>query len=295
VTAPYALATERLGRRYGSVWGLRDCSLALPAGRVIALVGPNGAGKTTLLRLVAGLLQPTEGAIEVAGEPLDPGTAAGLARVGFVAQDFPLYKRFRVRDLLRMGQAMNPRWDRALAERRLGVLDIPLGRRADALSGGQQAQVALALALAKHPELLLLDEPVARLDPLARREFMQTLLSAVAEEGHTVLLSSHLVGDLERVCDYLILLRHGRLEVAEDIDDLLAAHRMMVGPRCDRLGGLGDDLPGLVHVDHGDRHSNAVVRTNGAPVAPGWDAHPLDLEELVLAYLQRPSTAEAGR
>jgi len=285
MTQDYALRTDRLGKRYGTVWGLRDCDLALPAGRVIALVGPNGAGKTTLLRLVAGLLAPTHGQVRVFGRPALADTPAALARVGFVAQGQPLYRRFRVGELLRLGRKLNLRWDQALAEQRLAALDIPLGRKAGALSGGQQAQVALTLALAKRPELLVLDEPVASLDPLARREFLQALMRSVADDGLTVVLSSHVVAELERVCDYLVVLAGGRVQLAGEIDELLDAHRLLVGPRsATPAAGNGSQV---VAVAHGNRHTNVVARTDGSPVLPGWDAHTLDVEELVLAYLQR--------
>jgi ABC-2 type transport system ATP-binding protein len=193
-----ALEATGLGKRYRRTWALRDCTLELPRGRIAALVGPNGAGKTTLLHLAVGLLAPTEGAIRVLGEP-PGGDPALLARVGFVAQDAPLYGDFTAAELLRLGARLNRRFDQALARDRLGRLGVPLDRRADRLSGGQRAQVALALALAKRPELLLLDEPVASLDPLARREFLQVLMGSVAEQDLTVLLSSHLLADLERV------------------------------------------------------------------------------------------------
>lgn len=283
-----ALETDDLGFRYRSLWALRHCDLALPQGRVVGLVGPNGAGKTTLLRLVAGLLTPAEGHLSVLGQQSAPGSPESLARVGYVAQDFPLYSRFPVRDLLAMGRHLNLHWNQELAERRLEALSIPLHRQAGDLSGGQQSQVALALALAKEPELLLLDEPLARLDPLARREFMQTLMEATADDGRTAILSSHLITDLERVCDYLILIRQSRIELAGDIDELLADHRLMSGPRTDVVEGL----PGLVHVVRGDRQVHAVVRTNGAQVVTGWETRAVDLEELVLAYLQRPVTTE---
>jgi ABC-2 type transport system ATP-binding protein len=286
-----ALETDDLGHRYRSLWAVRHCDLALAQGRVVGLVGPNGAGKTTLLRLVAGLLEPAEGHVRVLGQPCAPGSSESLARVGYVGQDSPLYRRFRVRDLLAMGRHLNLRWNQPLVEARLEALSIPLDRRAGELSGGEQSQVALALALAKEPELLLLDEPLANLDPLARREFMQTLMQATADNGRTAILSSHLITDLERVCDYLVLIRRGHIELAGDIDDLLAAHRLMSGPRSD----VADGLPGLVHIVRGDRQSHAVVRTNGASVATGWETRPVDLEELVLAYLQRPSTTEAVR
>ena len=206
-----ALEASQLGRRYGGTWALRECSLSVAPGRVAALAGPNGAGKSTLIQLAAGLLAPTCGSVRVFGADPRRGGPPALARIGYLAQDHPLYARFSVADLLRMGRALNVRWDDAAARRRLEGLGIPLRQRAGTLSGGQQAQVALALALAKRPELLILDEPVASLDPLARREFMSGLMDAVAAEGLTVLLSSHVVSELEQVCDYLIVLsREGR-------------------------------------------------------------------------------------
>src|SRR5215472_351876 len=200
-----ALELQNLSKRYGRKWALRDCTVKLPAGHVVALVGPNGAGKTTLLQLAAGLLKPSAGEVRVFG--CDPHTQARetLPRIGFVAQDHPLYKHFKVADLLIMGRKMNPRWDQHIAEERLTMLDIPLKLRAGNLSGGQQAQVALALALAKRPDMMLLDEPLASMDPLARRNFLRVLMGETAEHGLTVLLSSHIIGDLERVCDYLIM------------------------------------------------------------------------------------------
>lgn len=287
----FVLVTSGLSKRYGSVWALRDCDLALPPGRVIALVGPNGAGKTTLLKLTTGLLQPTEGTITVHGSPATADSPEMLAQVGFVAQDHPLYKRFRVRELLRMGRSLNERWDQQLAERRLDSLDIPLDRRVTALSGGQHAQVALTLALAKRPNLLVLDEPVAGLDPLARRTFLQTLMAAVADDDLTVLLSSHILAELERVCDYLIVIAGGRIQIDGEIDDLLAAHRLISGPSAAPIEGA----PGVIHVTGGDRHADAIVRTDGGSVIAGWQSHPIGLEELVLAYLHRAASARTAR
>ena len=283
-----AVRTEGLGLRYGRVWALRGCTLSLPAGRVIALVGPNGAGKTTLLRLVVGLLAPTEGSVEVFGESPATNTPGVLARIGFVAQDHPLYGRFTVADLLRMGRSMNRRWDQPLAERRMASLGIPLDRRATALSAGQQAQVALGLALAKRPELVVLDEPLASLDPLARREFLQALMSAVADDGITVLFSSHALADLERVCDHLVVVGAGRVVLAGDIETLLADHRVLIGPRSAIDPAT---LPGIVEATHGDRHTTVLARQNGASPAPGWQSHPVALEELILGYLRRPDNA----
>jgi len=282
-----ALETNGLGKRYRRLWALRDCSLHLPAGRVAALVGPNGAGKTTLLHLAIGLLRPDAGAVRVLGEtPTDGG--AMRSRVGFVAQDVPLYRDFTAAELITMGGKLNrSRWDSALAYARLSNLGIPLNRRVAKLSGGQRAQVALSLALAKRPDLLLLDEPVASLDPLARREFLQALMGAVAQDGTTVLLSSHLVGDLERVCDYLIVLHAARVQVLGAVDALLAEHKLLVGPRHEAasIAGVGT----VVQQSHTDKQSTLLVRTNGTIHDPLWTVQDITLEDLVLAYLAEAS------
>src|SRR5438105_5641936 len=207
-----------VGKRFGRTWALQDCSIRVPAGKIAGLVGPNGAGKTTFLHLAAGLLRPTVGEIRVFGRSPQEELLLLLDRVGFVAQDTPLYAGFSVGDMLRFGRKLNRRWDEAAAEERLRSLAIPFDKKIGQLSGGQRSQVALGLALGKHPELLLLDEPVARLDPLARREFMQRLTEAVADEGSTVRLSSHVVGDLERVFDYLTIIAAGLHLVAGDLD-----------------------------------------------------------------------------
>lgn len=193
-----ALETTRLSKRYGGTWALQDCSLSLPTGRVAALVGPNGAGKTTFLHLAAGLLQPTTGSVKVFDQKPYEQPKEVLPRIGFVAQDHPLYRGFTVEEMLVLGRKLNPRWDDAMARARIQKLGIPPRRRAGKLSGGQQAQVALVLALAKRPDLLMLDEPLASLDPLARRDFLRTLMDAVAETGLAVLLSSHIIGELEQ-------------------------------------------------------------------------------------------------
>jgi ABC-2 type transport system ATP-binding protein len=281
-----ALETTGLGKRYGRAWALRDCTLALPVGRVSALVGPNGAGKSTLPHLAVGLTRPDAGEIRVLDEnPVD--NTGLLARVGFVAQDTPLYHDFTAAELFEMGRRLNRRWDSALARGRLDGLGIPLNRRVGKLSGGQQAQVALALALAKRPDLLLLDEPVARLDPLARRSFLQTLMGSVAEHGTSVLLSSHLLGDLERVCDHLIVLPAGRVQVLGGMDELLAAHRLLVGPRRQAAGVAG--VAAVVRASHTDKQTSLLVRTNGAQIDPVWTVSEVALEDLVLAYLADPS------
>ena len=276
-----AVETDRLGKRYGRQWALRDCSLHLPTGRIAALVGPNGAGKSTLLHLAVGLSRPDAGAVRIFGESPYRNPAV-LADIGFVAQDTPLYRDFTAAELITMGGKLNRRWDAALARTRLADLGIPPGKPVGKLSGGQRAQVALALALAKRPRLLLLDEPVASLDPLARREFLQTLMGSVAETGTTVLLSSHLLADVERVCDYAIVLHAARVRLTGPVDDLVATHRRLVGPRHDGTAIAG--VAEVVRASHTDRQSTLLVRTDG-PVDPLWTEHDLALEDVILAYL----------
>jgi ABC-2 type transport system ATP-binding protein len=276
------LSARGLGKRYGRKWALNECDLDIPSGHVVGLVGPNGAGKTTLIHLAVGLLTPSAGSIEVLGnKPSD--NPAQLARVGFVAQDTPTYARLSVADHLALGAHMNPGWDAAVARRRIEDLDIDLRQKAGTLSGGQRAQLALTLAVAKRPEFLILDEPVASLDPLARREFLQTLMEVVVEQGVSVVLSSHLVADLERVCDYLVVLVSSRVQLAGEVDDLLASHHRLVGPRHDV-----DALPHDQHVieeSHTDRQSTLLVRSDGPILDPSWTVEQLDLEDLVLAYM----------
>ena len=286
-----ALHTKGLGKRYGSTWALRDCNLEIPPGTVTALVGPNGAGKTTLLQLAIGLLAPSAGSVDVLGHDPHEDPTAVLPLVGFVAQDHPLPRRFTIGETLRLGRELNPHWDAALAERRIDELGLPLRRRVGTLSGGQQAQVALTLALAKRPQLLLLDEPVASLDPLARREFLNTVVQAVAETGIGVVLSSHIVADLERVCDRLIILAHGRTQLDGAIDDILAGHRLLTGPRTspERVARLHD----VIRESHTERQTSLLVRANGHVYDACWELHEVDLEEIVLAYLTL-DRAEAG-
>jgi ABC-2 type transport system ATP-binding protein len=286
-----ALRTDRLGRRYGKVWGLQDCTLEVPAGAVAALVGPNGAGKTTLLEMIIGLLEPTEGHVEVFGETSRANTAEALARVGYVAQDHPLYRDFTVADMFRLGRAMNPAWDQELAAARVDALSIPLQRRIRRLSGGQRAQVSLTMALAKRAPLLVLDEPVSSLDPVARLEFMREVMATAADNALTFLISSHVVSELERFCDWLIVLTGGRVQLAGPADDLIAAHRLLTVPRATPDA----ELPGrTIHRTDSDRHSSVLVRTDPVELAvysrSGWQDGPVSFEELVMAYLQRPST-----
>lgn len=277
-----ALETTHLGKRYGKDWALCDCTFKLPIGRVAGLVGPNGAGKTTLLHLAVGLLEPSDGSVRVFGE-LPQHT---LPRVGFVAQDRPLYRAFNVKDMLVLGQKLNPNWDMDLARERLNRLAIPLHRPTGKLSGGQQAQVALVMALAKRPEMLILDEPIANLDPLARHEFQQTLMDAVAQDGLTVLFSSHLIADLDRVCDYLIILSASQVQVASDIEPLLATHKRLIGPR-DREASVARTHT-VLQARSSERQSTLLVRTQGPVLDPVWEVQEASLEDIILAYLALP-------
>lgn len=276
------VATKGLGKRYGRRWALSDCTLDIPAGRVVGLVGPNGAGKTTLLSLACGQLAPTAGSIEVLGGRPAAGPAE-LGKVGFVAQETPTYAGLSIADHLRLGARLNPGWDAALARDRIERLGLDPAQRAGKLSGGQRAQLALTLGIAKRPELLLLDEPVAALDPLARREFLQGLMEAVAEHEFSVVLSSHLVSDLERVCDYLVVLVRSRVQVAGDVEDLLATHHRVTGARRDPA-----TLPAEQHVvsaSHTDRQTTLIIRTAAPIHDPAWTVSQLSLEDLVLAYM----------
>lgn len=282
------LETAQLSKRYGRTWALQDCTLTLPTGRVAALVGPNGAGKTTLLDLSAGLLEPTSGTVQVFGYSPLRQPKETLPRVGFLAQDHPLYLSFTVADLLTFGRKLNPRWDDTLARARIDKLGIPLNRRAGKLSGGQQAQVALVLALAKRPDLLLLDEPLASLDPLARRDFLRTLMDAVAESGMTVLLSSHIIGDLERVCDYLIILSAARVQLAGDIQEIAQRHKRLVGPRQDEAAVAS--VHTIIEASHTARQTTLLVRTHGPIMDASWEVQEASLEDIVLAYLSQQAT-----
>jgi ABC-2 type transport system ATP-binding protein len=276
-----ALRAQGLGKRYGRRWALTDCDLEVPAGHVVGLVGPNGAGKSTLLNLAVGMLTPTAGSVEV----LEAPAGTQQAKVGYVAQDTPTYSRLSVADHLRLGARLNPAWDESLAQRRIQHLRLDPKQRAGKLSGGQRAQLALTLGLAKRPELLILDEPVAALDPLARREFLQDLMEAVADQELSVVLSSHLVSDVERSCDYLIVLVDSRVQVSGEIDTLLATHFRLTGPRRNPK-----DLPRDQHVvtaSHTDRQSTYLIRTDRPVLDPAWTVTQLTLEDVVLAYMGR--------
>ena len=286
------LQADGLGKRYGRRWALSDCTLAIPAGRVVGLVGPNGAGKTTLLHLAVGLLAPTSGTIEVLGAPPAQGPTQ-LGRVGFVAQDTPIYAGLSVADHLRLGAWLNPGWEVDFARRRIEQLDLDPTQRAGRLSGGQRAQLALTLAIAKRPEVLILDEPVASLDPLARREFLQHLMEAVAEREISVVLSSHLVADLERVCDYLVVLAASRVQVAGEVEELLSSHHRLTGARRDPASLPSDQQ--VVEASHTDRQSTYLVRSDGPIHDPAWAVEQVGLEDLVLAYMSQASDAERVR
>jgi ABC-2 type transport system ATP-binding protein len=280
--AAAAIRTSGLGKRYRRVCALSDCTITVPEGRISALIGPNGAGKTTLLRLLAGLTRPTDGEMTVNGG-IPRQEPAFLANIGFLAQEIPLYRRLSAEDHIAAGAHLNPRWDGESVRERLTALTIPLDRAVGTLSGGQRSQVALALTLAKRPRLLLLDEPVAALDPLARRNFLAILADAVAAGGLTVVLSSHLVADLERVCDHIIMLAASRVQLCGDIEELLAEHQMLVGPRKDTSAIERDHR--VVQVTRTPRQVTMLVRRCGPVVDPAFQASDVSLEEVVLAYM----------
>jgi ABC-2 type transport system ATP-binding protein len=282
------IETRGLGKRYGGTWALRECTLTIPDGHVAALVGPNGAGKTTLLNLAVGLTTPTGGVVTVLGGT-PPGSPAALDGIAFVAQDAPLYQNLSVADTLHLTRNLNRDFDHGYAEARLSELGIPLKRKAGKLSGGQQAQLALTLALARRPRLLVLDEPMAMLDPLARHDFMATVLTAAVDDGVSVLLSSHVLAELERVADYLIVLSQGRVQMAGEVEDLLAGHRMLTGPAAEAESYAESPV---VNVRRGEALAHLLVRASANdPVPPAWEAHPVGLEELALAYLREPDAA----
>ena len=278
------LETVGLSKRYGRHQALSDCTLSIPPGRIVGLVGPNGAGKSTLLGLACGLNRPTAGTITVLGER-PAANAKHLARVGFVAQDTPVYSSLTVADHLRMGAKLNPGWDQQLAQRRIEQVGLDPTQKAGRLSGGQRAQLALTIAAAKRPELMIFDEPVASLDPLARRAFLRNLLEFVAELEVSVVLSSHVLSDLEQVCDYVIVLVASRVQLAGPVDDLLSTHYRLTGT----LGDF-DSLPPAVEVilsEHTARHSTVIVRSGGPALTSIPGAEAITLEEMTLAYLTR--------
>ncbi|QKV78805.1 ABC transporter ATP-binding protein [Amycolatopsis sp. Hca4] len=282
------LKAQGLGKKYKRKQALSGCTLEIEAGHVTGLVGPNGAGKSTLLNIAAGMLEPTTGTIEVCGG--SPGSGPEqLAKVGYVAQNTPVYSGLSIEDHLRLGAHLNPGWDASLAEKRIERLGLDPKQAAGKLSGGQRAQLALTIGIAKRPELLLLDEPVAALDPLARREFLQDLMEAVAEHGLSVVMSSHLVNDLERVCDHLVVLVASQVRVIGEVETLLATHHRLSGPRRDL-----DTLPADQHVvsaTHTDRQTTVLVRTEAPILDPAWTVGQIGLEDLVLEYMSNPTAA----
>jgi ABC-2 type transport system ATP-binding protein len=279
---PPVLHAERLTKRYGRRAALTTCDLAIPRGHVVGLVGPNGAGKSTLLQLACGLIAPTSGTLSVLGST-PAANAAHLARVGFVAQDTPVYASFSVADHLKMGAWLNPSWDPVLAERRIAEVGLDSAQKAARLSGGQRAQLALTIAAAKRPELLIFDEPAAALDPLARKGFMRSLVEFVGELGASAVLSSHLLSDVEQVCDYLVVLCDSRIQVAGPVSDLLASHR--------RIAGDPATMPAGVEVVWAE-HGRVLVR--GDASARAGNAEPVTLEEMALAYMSRAARTVAA-
>jgi ABC-2 type transport system ATP-binding protein len=290
ISAP-AVHTTGLGKRYGSHWALQDCSLDIPQGRVSALVGPNGAGKTTLLKLLAGLARATEGEATVLGRR--PGQSVDyLASIGYLAQEMPLYRQLSGEEHVRLGADLNRVWDAGGALERLAAARVPMCRPVRTLSGGQRAQIALAMALAKQPQLLLLDEPVAALDPLARRQFLASLASAVADGDLTVVLSSHLLHDLERVCDHVVVLTQAHSQLCADIDQVLAHHRVAVGPRQDNLTlPVGTEV---IRATHTARQSRLLVRLERPVLDPSWTVEEVGLEDIVIGYMGQQDGAFAG-
>jgi ABC-2 type transport system ATP-binding protein len=286
-----AIETDGLGKRFGSFWALQDCTITVPRGRVSALVGPNGAGKTTLLRILVGLSAPSAGTASVLGHTPGPD-GAFLAEIGYLAQEVPLYKRLTAQEHLALGAGLNRVWDGAGAKDRLTSLRVPLDRPVATLSGGQRAQVGLGLALAKQPRVLLLDEPVAALDPLARREFLVALSEAMADGDLSVVLSSHLLHDLERVCDHVILLGGSRVQLCDDIDRVLDRHRMLVGPR-QRIGDVERSCR-IVKVTQTANLTRALVQLDGPMIDPRWQVEEVGLEDIVLAYMGQDEVTSAG-
>ncbi|MGG7573333.1 ABC transporter ATP-binding protein [Streptomyces sirii] len=289
--SPWAIEAIGLGKKYRRGWALRDCSFRLPAGHICALVGPNGAGKSTFLGTATRLVQPTTGTLRLFGVPVsDP---AALERIAFLAQDKPLYPRFTVADTLRLGRELNPRWDQALAERIVRSGNVPLAARIGTLSGGQRTRVAFALAFGKRPELLLLDEPMSDLDPLARHELSGLLMAEAAEHGTTVLMSSHMLSEMEEMCDYLVVLAEGRLRMAGPTEELVPCHLLVTGV-ADGEGGVPEELRRqhtVVESRVTGRQFSALIRSGG-PVSDSWEALVPSMEEVLLAYLRSPEAPD---
>jgi ABC-2 type transport system ATP-binding protein len=284
-----AIETSELGKRYRpNIWALHDCTMAIPTERIIALVGPNGAGKTTLLHLAVGLVKATTGSVTVLGG-VPAGSLEALDRIAFVAQDAPLYGNLSVAEMLDVAGNMNRHFDWPRAKDRLADLGIALGHKVGKLSGGQRAQLALTIAFSRHPDLLVLDEPLSGLDPLARHDFLASLMIAVAEDNLSVVFSSHVISELERVADYLVVLSGGQVQVMGEISQLVAGHAIVSGPPsdADRIAARF----AVVQRQQAGRQTQLLIRTGNSPgvVPDGWESAAVTLEELVLAYLREPS------
>lgn len=286
----FALETEHLSKRYGRKWALQKCTLHVPTGSITGLVGPNGAGKTTLLHLAMGLLAPTSGRVSILGYSSEKDMRLVLAKIGFVAQDHPLYKTFRVEEMLTLGRKLNPQWDQDLAVKQLAHLNIPLRQKTGSLSGGQQAQVALILALAKRPEVLFLDEPAASLDPLARHAFYQTLRNSAKEQQLSVVISSHNVAELEQLCDYLVILSASHVQLTDHVEHLLQSHKVLFGPPDHTQ--MGTNTLSIVASEKDEHQCRLLVREHSSTIYTGWQVQRASLEDIILAYLSHPDLGE---
>jgi ABC-2 type transport system ATP-binding protein len=291
--------SKRYGRRFRQGrWALHDVDLQIPEGSVTALVGPNGAGKTTLIRICMAFERPTSGRVELAGvDPWKDRTAA-LRRVGYVPQSPAVYRGLSVEDHVAMAASLHSGFDAAYARRRLEQLGIPLDQRADTLSGGQAAQLGLAVALGTRASILLLDEPLANLDPLARREFIHVLLDAIRSDGSTALLSSHIVTDVEEACDRLVILGSGNVLLDCPLDEARNGHRLIQGDAVPRgatavgsfagRGGKRETLWRLPAEGSAGAGSSASDGSTGDP-QPTLDVDSAggaaSLEDVVLGYL----------
>lgn len=278
--SPAPLDARDLGKRFRREWGLRDCTLTIPQGAIVGLAGPNAAGKSTLLALAAGLLAPTEGSISVLGrDPLREPSV--LAEVGYVAQGAPLYRSFTVGETIEFARRTNSRWDDEIVGDLL--TRVASHTKVGSLSAGDRARLALALAFGKQPQLVLLDEPFARLDPLAGREFLQLLMDGVAETSATVVIASHVIADIERVCDHIVLLTGGGVRLEGNVETLLESHRILMGPR--RPLGSIHGVQRVVRERHIGRQLTLLVLSDGPIADPSWTVDQVGLEELLLAYM----------
>jgi ABC-2 type transport system ATP-binding protein len=278
--SPPPLVAQGLGKRFRREWGLRGLTLEIPQGAIVGLAGPNAAGKSTLLALATGLLAPTEGTISVLGrDPLrDPGV---LAEVGYVAQGAPLYRSFSVAETIEYVRRTNSRWDPEIVTELLTRIDPQT--KVGSLSEGDRARLALALVLGKSPQLVLLDEPFASLDPLAGRELLQLLMDGVAETSATVVIASHVVADIERVCDHIVLLADGGVRLEGKVEELLDSHRLLTGPR--RPLGSIRGVREVVRERHSGRQLTLLTVVDGPIVDPSWTVERVSLEDLLLAYM----------